>query len=272
MRKRGWRAWWNGPARPIPTAGRWTGRWRRRSWRSGGRYPTWGPKKLRVVLATREPGPVWPAASSIGDLLRREGVSAPRRRPRYVPPLTQPLADAQAPNDVWSADFKGWFRTADGTRCDPLTVTDACSRFVLCCQITRPSGSAVWPWFERTFRDLWAAGRLADGQRVAVCVDGGGAVVAAGGVVAETGDSARIGSTRAIRNRTAATSAFIGRCGRRRARRRRRRGGPNNSASIGYARSSIRSGRMKRWGNSRRPALYTPVAAAVSAPARGAVV
>ena len=89
----------------------------------------------------------------MGDWLRDAGLSQPRRRTRYVVPLTQPLAAAQAANDGWSADFKGWFRTADGTRCDPLTVTDACSRFVLCCRIVRPSEHGARPWFERTFRE-----------------------------------------------------------------------------------------------------------------------
>jgi transposase InsO family protein len=115
-------------------------------------HPRWGPKKLRTRLGERDPTQPWPAASTIGDLLRREGLSAPRRRARYVVPRTQPLAAAQAPNDVWTADFKGWFRTRDGTRCDPLTVVDACSRFVLCCRITAPSEAGVRPWFERTFR------------------------------------------------------------------------------------------------------------------------
>ena len=70
-------------------------------------HPTWGPKKLRAVLQTRRPAQVWPAASTIGDLLRREGLSQPQRRERYIVPLTQPLAAAVAPNDVWTADFKG---------------------------------------------------------------------------------------------------------------------------------------------------------------------
>jgi transposase InsO family protein len=116
-------------------------------------HPRWGPKKLRAILQEREPDRRWPAASTIGDLLRREGVSTSRRRTRYTVPLTQPLAAAAAPNDVWTADFKGWFRTGDGTRCDPLTVADACSRFVLCCRITAPSEPGVRPWFERTFRE-----------------------------------------------------------------------------------------------------------------------
>jgi putative transposase len=116
-------------------------------------HPRWGPKKLRAVLREREPRGAWPAASTLGDLLRRAGVSAPRRRARYVVPLTQPLAAAATPNDVWTADFKGWFRTADGTRCDPLTIADACSRFVLCCRIVAPSATGVRPWFERAFRE-----------------------------------------------------------------------------------------------------------------------
>jgi putative transposase len=115
-------------------------------------HPHRGPKKLRAMLTTRVPEQAWPAASTIGDLLRREGLSQPARRRRYVVPLTQPLAAAQAPNDVWTADFKGWFRTADGTRCDPLTVADACSRYVLCCRIVPPHARGVRPWFERTFR------------------------------------------------------------------------------------------------------------------------
>ena len=118
-----------------------------------GRHPHWGPKKLRAILAERHPDDTWPVASTMGELLRREGVSQPRRRTRYVVPLTQPLAAAREPNDVWTADFKGWFRTADQTRCDPLTVADACSRFVLCCRIVAPSERGVRPWFERAFRE-----------------------------------------------------------------------------------------------------------------------
>ncbi|HET9261938.1 MAG TPA: integrase core domain-containing protein [Vicinamibacterales bacterium] len=116
-------------------------------------HPRRGPRKLRAILMERDGRRDWPAASTIGDLLRREGLSAPRRRRREIVPLTQPLAAAQTPNDVWTADFKGWFRTTDGTRCDPLTVIDACSRFVLCCRIVAPTERGVRPWFERTFRE-----------------------------------------------------------------------------------------------------------------------
>lgn len=116
-------------------------------------FPRWGPKKLRAVLVERAPTHAWPAASTMGDLLRRAGLSQPRRRARYVIPRTHPLAAATAPNEVWTADFKGWFRTADGTRCDPLTIADACSRLVLCCRIVAPSERGVRPWFARAFRE-----------------------------------------------------------------------------------------------------------------------
>ena len=116
-------------------------------------HPHWGPKKLRAILQRRAPAGEWPAASTMGDWLRAAGLSAPRRRRRHVVPLTAPLAAAAAPNDVWSADFKGWFRTQDGTRCDPLTIADAQSRFVLCCRIVVPSEVGVRPWFDRVFRE-----------------------------------------------------------------------------------------------------------------------
>lgn len=118
------------------------------------RYPLFGPRKLLAVLERRDPQVRWPAPSTIGDLLRREGLSVPRRRRRRAMPVTQPFLEARAPNDVWCADFKGWFRTADGQRCDPLTMSDAHSRYLLTCQIVAPTSEGVWPWFERTFREF----------------------------------------------------------------------------------------------------------------------
>ena len=126
----------------------------------------------------------------MGDLLRREGLSQPRRRPRYLVPLTHPLAAAAAPNDVWTADFKGWFRTGDGTRCDPLTILDACSRLVLCCRIVSPTELGMRPWFERTFR-AYGLPRALRTDTAALRDAGAGAALAVGGLVAQAGDSAR---------------------------------------------------------------------------------
>lgn len=97
------------------------------------KHPTWGPKKLGVVLRRRFPAKQWPAASSIGELLRREGCVRPQRR-RSVGselPMDAGLTVATSPNDVWSTDFKGQFRLTNGELCYPLTAQDTFSRFVI---------------------------------------------------------------------------------------------------------------------------------------------
>jgi putative transposase len=116
--------------------------------------PHWGPKKLRAVLQRQDPKQPWPVLSTIGDLLRREGLSKPRRRRRTAVPLTQPFLPVCAPNDLWCIDFKGWFRTGDGTRCDPLTLTDADSRFLIECRIVPETIEAVRPVVDQAFREL----------------------------------------------------------------------------------------------------------------------
>jgi putative transposase len=95
----------------------------------------WGPRKLRIKLAEAEPKIVWPAASTIGEVLKRQGLIALRKKRFATPPYAQPFAEITGPNQTWCADFKGWFRTGDGQRCDPLTITDSFSRYLLCCQI-----------------------------------------------------------------------------------------------------------------------------------------
>ncbi|HEY7392531.1 MAG TPA: IS481 family transposase [Bryobacteraceae bacterium] len=95
----------------------------------------WGPRKLRWKLEQTQPEIAWPSPSSIAAVLKQAGLSVSRRRRARTPPRTQPFAAIEAPNQTWCADFKGWFRTGDGTRCDPLTLTDAFSRYLLRCHI-----------------------------------------------------------------------------------------------------------------------------------------
>ena len=73
------------------------------------------------------------SASTVGDLLERQGLTQPkRRRPTHPHPGAVSLV-ADTPNAVWSTDFRGQFRTGDGQYCFPLTVTDNYSRFLLGC-------------------------------------------------------------------------------------------------------------------------------------------
>jgi putative transposase len=118
------------------------------------RHPSWGPEKILQWLHGREPERDWPATSTAGDLLARRGLVTKRRRrraythPGVVPPTTE------TPNDLWTADFKGHFRTRDGIYCYPLTVADQHSRYLLACQgLLSTQGVGVRPIFDRLFRD-----------------------------------------------------------------------------------------------------------------------
>ena len=116
------------------------------------RHPTWGPKKLRRTLADRLPDVAPPALSTIGDWLRKEGLTQSRRPRRRCPPFSSPFLAADGPNAVWCADFKGWFMTGDRQRCDPLTISDAMSRYLLRCQaVAQTDGEHVRPVFDAAF-------------------------------------------------------------------------------------------------------------------------
>jgi putative transposase len=114
----------------------------------------WGPRKLKRVLERDEPGRLWPAASTIGALLKREGLVVARKKRCRTAPYSEPLAHADGANRVWCADFKGWFRTGDKERIDPLTISDAHSRYLLRCQAVEKTDTArVQAIFEAVFRE-----------------------------------------------------------------------------------------------------------------------
>lgn len=118
-------------------------------------HPTWGPKKLRARLQRLQPELSWPAPSTIGEILRREGLVQPRRRRAPSSRAWRSSRTvAAAPNQVWTADFKGEFRLGSGRLCYPLTLVDAHSRYLLLCQAlpgTKTSGARAT--FERAFRE-----------------------------------------------------------------------------------------------------------------------
>lgn len=124
-------------------------------------HPTWGPVKVRGYLERRAPQIRWPAPSSIGELFDREGLTVKRKIRRRSPPGRQPFPPCLAPNDTWSTDFKGWFRTGDGRRCEPLTLQDLYSRYLLRCQaVPRTGTEQVWPILDAAFREFGLPQRL----------------------------------------------------------------------------------------------------------------
>jgi transposase InsO family protein len=116
-------------------------------------HPTWGPKKLRAWIAHHHPQVELPAQSTIGEVLRRRGLTLPcRRRVRATKACTQPFADVTGPNATWCVDFKGHFRTQDGRTCYPLTIIDAYSRFLIRCEgVESPDGREVQRIFDSAF-------------------------------------------------------------------------------------------------------------------------
>jgi transposase InsO family protein len=115
--------------------------------------PYWGERKLHCFLERERPQQGWPAPSTIGALLKRHGLTHPPRRRRRATPSPQ-LSTATEPNLVWAIDFKGHFLTADGQRCDPLTISDTASRYLLRCQaVEKTDGAHVRALLEATFRE-----------------------------------------------------------------------------------------------------------------------
>jgi putative transposase len=93
-----------------------------------------GPRKVRAQLMRKYPELELPAASTIGYWLKKEGLVERRKRRSRVPPYGQPFAGCNAPNDVWSVDYKGHFHMGNGQVCYPLTISDNSSRFLIRCQ------------------------------------------------------------------------------------------------------------------------------------------
>jgi len=118
------------------------------------RFPRFGPKKIRARLLLDAPQTAWPAASTIGDILKREGLIAAKPRRRRPIDRGEIVAGADAPNGEWAMDFKGWFRTRDGARIDPLTLSDTASRYLVDVRITRQTHDAVKAALTRVFSEI----------------------------------------------------------------------------------------------------------------------
>jgi putative transposase len=116
------------------------------------KHPSWGPKKLALVLA-RELGEDGPRSATVARLLKKAGKIRTRRPPvRIWHVEDRPHIEVKAPNDLWTIDFKGWWRAKNGERCEPLTVRDAMSRMVLTVMVVASTrGEVVRRVLEKLF-------------------------------------------------------------------------------------------------------------------------
>lgn len=125
------------------------------------RHPQWGGKKLLALLHKQHPRWILPGRSTACDILKRHGMVPIRRQRRRIGHPGKPTSLILALNDVWSADYKGQFRTGDGQYCYPLTVADGFSRYLLGCQALGSTAVAeAKPIFTRLFKEYGLPTRI----------------------------------------------------------------------------------------------------------------
>lgn len=119
------------------------------------KHPHWGAKKILDLLSKDQPDREWPARATACDIFARHGLVRKVRRRRVIGHAGKPPTVVAAPNQLWSADFKGQFKTRDGYYCYPLTVTDNFSRYILGCQaLGTTSYQQAKPVFRRLFQEF----------------------------------------------------------------------------------------------------------------------
>lgn len=139
--------------RPNQSPNRTTARWVKAIVEVRRKHPSWGAKKIYAHLRQSHPRAQLPKTRTIADWLKRLGLARRKRiRSRRGPEVPQPLLGTpEAPNDVWTVDFKGWFRTRDGQRVDALTVRDLFSRYILDIRLVPYQHTPVQHCFEHIF-------------------------------------------------------------------------------------------------------------------------
>ena len=114
---------------------------------------TWGARKVRRLLQARVPADQVPTKTTIHRILERHGRVRPRRRSQRRFHAGAPGTPMDHPNTVWTADFKGQFRTGNGVYCYPLTVQDGATRYLLGCRgLLAPTTEGSQPVFAQLFR------------------------------------------------------------------------------------------------------------------------
>lgn len=118
-------------------------------------HMSWGPEKLLDFLNTQQPQIKWPAVCTAEKWLKRRGLVKNRRLRKRTPAYSEPFLACDMPNKVWSADYKGQFKTGDDRWCYPLTITDNMSRYLILCKgLHSPCYADTRPWFEWAFREF----------------------------------------------------------------------------------------------------------------------
>lgn len=117
------------------------------------KHRNWGPKKILYNLQKANPHEDWPSPTRLYEIFKDYNLVNTRRLRSRVP-ATSPLGNLKDCNDTWAVDFKGWFKTGDGRKCEPLTITDCVSRFLIrCTHLNQHTIEQVWPVFVEAFKE-----------------------------------------------------------------------------------------------------------------------
>jgi transposase InsO family protein len=123
-------------------------------------HKSWGPKKIIALLRRDFPEQRWPSERRLYEILKEHHLVCSRKIRNRVC-ATHSLGKLNDSNDVWMADFKGWFMTQSKEKCEPLTITDGHSRYLIRCEHLREkSARYVWLAFARAFREYGLPLRL----------------------------------------------------------------------------------------------------------------
>jgi putative transposase len=124
------------------------------------KHRTWGPKKILANLRKANPNEDWPSPTRLYEIFNDYHLVT-KRRFRSRVPSTAPLGGLIDCNDTWAVDFKGWFTTGDGQKCEPLTITDSVSRYLIRCTHLNPHTiDYVWPVFDEAFKEYGLPNRM----------------------------------------------------------------------------------------------------------------
>jgi len=116
-------------------------------------HKKWGASKILQVYKNNHPGDYAPARSTVESLFIRSGFTKPKKRNRNKTATRMQLKDVpDSPNQVWTVDFKGWWYTKHKEKCEPLTVRDEFSKYILDIKVLNKGDTThVKQAFERLF-------------------------------------------------------------------------------------------------------------------------
>lgn len=121
---------------------------------------SWGPKKILIKLQEKYPNQKWPSPTRLYEIFKDYHLVTKKRIKGRVP-ATAPLGQLTDCNNTWAIDLKGWFLTGDGRKCEPLTITDCFSRYLIrCTHLNKHTVDYVWPVLEGAFREYGLPNRL----------------------------------------------------------------------------------------------------------------